>query len=53
MLALVWFLIALIVAYVQVYPPAIIKPRTIATAAKDCNYAWAASGEDGTGEREP
>ena len=33
--------------------PAIIKPPRIARAAKDYDYAWAASGEDGTGEREP
>ena len=52
MLALACLLIALILAHGQVYLHIIIKPLTIATAAKDFDYAWAASGEDGTDERE-
>jgi hypothetical protein len=32
---------------------AIIKPPRRRAAAKDFDYAWAASGKDGTGEREP
>ena len=53
LLALVCLLIAQIETSGQDNVWATIKPPTIATAAKDFDYAWAASGKDGTGEREP